>query len=493
MPGARRAERGPVRPLSRTGVRIGGAFGAVLLVFGLALLMTLLTLDQMAEAEHEVARLDHAKHAGHRAETQVREQYIHQAHLIIGSGPEHGDHYERAAAETRQRTAGLIQFAQTEAERRLAEQIAISARTIDDEYRQKIKPALAAGDRAKVLEVHAGIVGLVARVGEENRKLSASFEERSSRARSRAHTLRARAKLITIACCLAAIVVAALLGVLLMRSIVRPIDVLIVGTQKIGAGDLAHRIDWPGQDEFAELAGAFNRMTSELKAQQEKRIEAERLAVLGQVAAGVAHEINNPIGVILGYLKLMKRDEGRSVERLAIIEDEAKQCHRIVQDLLDIARTAEIEPTETDICKLVEHEIARLEESGKLAGREVVMDVPSQPIMLWVDGGRVRQVVANLLKNSVEATTTGDLISVNLKAAADGALIEVKDAGTGLSADVRPRAFDAFFTTKAQGTGLGLAICRAIVEAHGGRIEFASRDSGGAHVSVTLPRREALA
>lgn len=463
------------------GRRIGAAFAVVLLLFGLSLVLTLWTLADLAAADVEVGALDHAKHAGHRAETEVREMYIQQANTLLGANA--SGRYREVADGAKAATQQLVELATIPSEKVLAIEIDRLAQSIDSAF---VPPEVAV-DRGRAVQAHDEVLSMVRRVAKLSRQLSSVFEKRSAQARLRSSRLRSRAQVIVVACCVLAVALAALMGGLLMGAIVRPVAALREGTRRVGEGELSHRIDWPSGDEFGELAEAFNGMTEQIALHQAERDKAQRLAVLGQVAAGVAHEINNPIGVILGYLKLMKKDGQTSAERMGILEDEATQCQRIVRDLLDIARTAEIEPTEVDVGALVSEQINRLDASGQLAGRTIRREAIGS-VQAVVDAPRLRQVIDNVVMNAVQVSPADGAIEVAVTRVDGRCLIVVSDQGSGVDEEVAVRAFEPFFTTKANGTGLGLSVCRAIVEAHGGDIELSPTD-GGARVTITLPAR----
>jgi len=159
-----------------------------------------------------------------------------------------------------------------------------------------------------------------------------------------------------------------------------------------------------------------------------------------------------------------------------------------VQDLLDIARTAELDPARVDLAQLAAQEVERLAAAGRFEGREVRCE-SGGPVEAWVDGKKLRQVIGNLLTNAVEASAPGGVVQVRVHETGGEREIEVLDSGPGVPPEARARLFEPFFTTKAEGTGLGLAICRAIVEAHGGRISLENRGEGGARAAIRLPER----
>jgi signal transduction histidine kinase len=479
------ADEGP--PLrSVTGRRILAAFAAVLLLFGVALALELLTLSKIGDAESEVARLDHAKHAGHMAAAQVREQYIHQAHTLIELGSGHLGHYANVVATTRASIDHLRGVAETESDHRLATQIAELARQNDEDFRAKVVPAIAHADRDEVAKLGNELEAVVDRVVEINAELNADLEARSLTARRRAEALRDRSVVWTIACFALAIGFAAAVGWWLTRTIVRRVESLRRGARRIGAGDLDARIELSGHDEFAELATSFNQMAVSLAQEQAALVRSQKLASIGQVAAGVAHELNNPLSVILGYAKLLRAEPGTDADELRIIEDEARLCQRIVQELLDLARPHRLEIGQVDLAMIAREAVDRLEDAGALRDHRVHV-LAAHPILVSADAGKLRQVIANVVVNAAEAIEATGTITIDATRTAHRATLTIADDGPGIAPAVRDQIFEPFVTTKPRGTGLGLAIAYAIVDAHGGSIAISSSPESGTLVSLQLP------
>jgi len=469
-----------------TGRRLLAAFAGVLLLFAAALAMELLALRRIADAEAEVARLDQAKHAGHMAAAQVREQYIHQAHTLIEFGEGHLGHYAKVVEATRETIAHLQQTAETDADKALSKQIADLAEQNDHDFRTRVVPAIRAGDRKDVAALGDELEAVVDRVVELNARLNTELEHRSNAARLRAEHLRSQAQIATIACFACAILLAAGLGFWLTRTIARRVESLRQGARRVGSGDLEARIELDGNDELAELAASFNQMAASLAREQAALVRSQKLASIGQVAAGVAHELNNPLTVILGYTKLLRAERGPHGEELGIIDDEARQCQRIVAELLDLARPHRLEVQPVDLAMLAREAVDRLEDAGALHDRKVEV-LARDPVMVPADAGRLRQVIANVVVNAAEATAPTGTITIDAHTEADGAILTVSDDGPGIPPDVLRQIFDPFVTTKPHGTGLGLAIAQAIVDAHGGRLSIASSPESGTRVSLQLP------
>jgi signal transduction histidine kinase len=298
--------------------------------------------------------------------------------------------------------------------------------------------------------------------------------------------MREQSVIWTIGCFALAIGFAAAVGWWLTRTIVRRVESLRRGARRIGAGDLDTRIQLTGRDEFAELASSFNQMAASLAQEQAALVRSQKLASIGQVAAGVAHELNNPLSVIIGYTKLLRAEPGANADELRIIDDEARLCQRIVQELLDLARPHRLEIGSVDLAMLAREAVDRLEGAGTLRDRSVRV-VADHPVLVSADAGKLRQVIANVVVNAAEATEPTGTITIDATSTADQATLTIADNGSGIDPHIRDQIFEPFVTTKPRGTGLGLAIAHAIVDAHGGRIAISSSPESGTLVSLQLP------
>lgn len=467
------------------GVRLGVSFAAILVLFGAVLIVVLRSLGHMAAAERDVAELDRAKHAGHRVAALVREQYIHQAHTIIEGNRSHIDHYQDVAALTRTATEELAGFARTPKERELASEIATLARKNHEDFLNVTLPAIDRGEHDDVVRLHDETELVVGAVAKFVKELNDQFESGADAARARADEQRRRVRFVVLGCFGAAAVLAAALGIMTTRSIATRVGVLREGAARLGDGDLSPRIRLKGNDELAELARSFNEMAERLHKHQEDLVQSQKLASLGRLCAGVAHEINGPLGIILGYAKVIRK-QGPDDEALGAIEDEAKQCQRIVQALLDMSRqdTPRFEPI--DLAQLARDGVERLRATGALGTRDVTVTTATEEVLAFGDEAKIRQVVLNLIRNAIEATAEGGTIEVDIRRRKRRVILAVIDHGPGIPEEMRSRLFEPFFTTKAHGTGLGLAIARAIVEAHRGAIRIETPPEGGTRIEVEL-------
>ncbi len=312
---------------------------------------------------------------------------------------------------------------------------------------------------------------------------------------------------------LGAALVSLLLAALVARRLTRPIQQLTDGARAIARGELDTRIPMRGGDELTILADAFNEMADSLgknraeltrrneqlsKANEElhriyeRLTRAERLAAVGQVAAGVSHEIDNPVGIILGYAQLLLEDmppEDPRCDDVQAIIDECLRCKRITGGLLGLSRTGARQWEPVDLKSLIEGTWASLQPQKLFRQLDFTMQLAEDIPGLIGDADRLRQVIVNLLLNAVQALNGQGQIQIELSAADSGAIICVDDSGPGIPDTQKESVFDPFYSTKesGKGTGLGLAICRKLIEEHGGHIEALDSPLGGARFKILLP------
>ena len=475
-----------------TARRIVVAFAAVLLLFALALVVMIVALARIGDAERQTARLDQVKHAGHHAAAMAREQYIHQAHTLLEWNGSHLEHYAVVARDAKAATEHLRLEVRPGEDARRAEEIATLVAESDRRFREVVVPSVLRNERSRVTELHEMTEHPVERVIALNEQLNRSLEAASDRAQRSAEQIRSRARFVVVLCFALAIAMATGVGAYLMRSISRPVAALRAGAMRIGAGDLGARVGLSGRDELAELAGVFDQMAHDLAEHQAQKLESHRLASIGQVASGVAHEINNPLGVILGYLTLLRRDAALTDrEELRIIEDEVRQCKSIVAGLLDLARPVRLDRAEVDLGEIAREAVARLLESGQADG--VAIELTGEAALpVSADESKLRQVVSNLIGNAIDAArdpaASATVVRVSWAARGDRAHVTIEDRGPGISAAAQTRIFEPFFTTRARGHGLGLAIARTLARAHNGDVEVAPRDDGaGTRATLWIP------
>ena len=231
-----------------------------------------------------------------------------------------------------------------------------------------------------------------------------------------------------------------------------------------------------------------------LEKAQRKLIAAERLASIGQLSAGVAHEINNPLGTVLLYahllLKQLRADDPRRSD-LEMIVSEATRCRNIVRGLLDFARQSRVSRAPTDLAPLIEDVLRIAAPRAERTGVHLTNDVPKDLPTMMIDGDQIRQMLINLVENGIDAAANGGevYISARFRPDSESVEIQVSDDGCGIPPGNLAKLFTPFFTTKelGRGTGLGLAIAYGVVKMHSGDITVESEERQGTKFSVRLP------
>ena len=308
-------------------------------------------------------------------------------------------------------------------------------------------------------------------------------------------------------------VVAALLaltGGLLARQVTRPLQAMEERMEAVASGHLTRLAPDSPDREFVSLAEAFNHVLDELERRRSTLIRAEKLASLGTLLSGVAHELNNPLSNISSSAQILKEDpDAEPGFRTQLIEDidaETLRARRIVRALLDYAGDREFKPAAVPLAELVE-ETLRFLKSKRPPGVEVRVDIPPH-LAVRGDRPRLQQVLLNLVINAFDAMGGAGILSVSARAATSGDRddllpaslgqcrpgnpvvdLVLADTGPGIPDTLLAKVFDPFFTTKpvGQGSGLGLFITHEIVEEHGGCIGVANRPGGGAEFRLRLP------
>jgi signal transduction histidine kinase len=415
----------------------------------------------------------------------VRDQYAHQAHTIIIGDDSHLGFYSEAERHVLELTRQLRARAASPAARAEVDDIERASAELDLVFRQSIVPAVLRGDRAFVQREHGRAQQVVTRIQELAEQLVERFEGGIAASRAQVEAMQRRTRTFVMGLLVGAPILAAGLSLAIGRSIARPLARLEAGAARLASGDLETRIDVDTPDEFGALARQFNAMTASLKQHQAQLVQSEKLAGIGHLAAGVAHEINNPLGVILGYTRLLKkRAQGSVAEDLAVIEEETHRAKEIVEGLLELSRPLPPARERLELREVCEEVVGRLREAGSLERVAISIEgsgaVEAHP-------AKVRQVVSNLVRNGAEAAGASGRVAVRIRPAGREVCLEVEDSGAGLGEQAASRIFEPFFTTKEKGTGLGLAISRAIARGHGGDIEAGRAPGGGALFTVHLP------
>jgi signal transduction histidine kinase len=470
---------------SGTARRLLAGFGALVGIFGVA---SYVALGGLAELDRGVQRMrEHEQGVRLSLElaSAVRDQYAHQAHTIIIGDRSHIGFYADAAQKVRALTAQVRDRAPGVDERAWVDEIERASRELDSIFRDNIVPAVVSGDVADVRDAHARAQLVVTRIQDRVDMLVRRFEDEMDDLQRDVDSVQRLTFRWIAALLVGAPLLAGVVTFTIGRSIARPLGQLREGAARLASGDLDARIAIDSPDEFGDLARQWNGMTAALRDHQEKLVETEKLAGIGRLAAGVAHEINNPLGVILGYAKLLrKRVDGAAQEDLRVIEEETLRCKEIVEGLLDLSRPIQAARERVDLREVCDEVVARLGEARLLDGVRVGVDGAGA-----IEGhpSKIRQIVGNLVRNAAEAAGPGGAVNVTVHDDGDAVSVSVADDGPGIDPAVRPRLFEPFFTTKAQGTGLGLAVSRALARAHGGEVEASSVPDSGARFTLRLP------
>lgn len=315
---------------------------------------------------------------------------------------------------------------------------------------------------------------------------------------------------ILIALYAAAVILAAVaIGVSQYRSVMRPLRSLSDGVRRMAAAEFHQRLIPAGDEEFAQLARQFNAMAQRLEElyralQQQvtdksrQLVQSEALASVGFLAAGLAHEINNPLAIIGGHAEAALRKfkqcgaaDPKAAETLTIIAEEAFRCKRITDRLLALARPADAPPAQVLIGPMAGRVAQLVGKLPQFADRAVQIEVEGDlPVM--GHEGELTQVMVNLLVNAMEATLGNGKVTVIAHQIDDWVRVRVIDNGRGMDESTLRRVFEPFFTDKPQrdqrGTGLGLSVSHAIIAQHGGRLTAASDGPGrGSVFTVELP------
>src|SRR6266849_434305 len=245
-----------------------------------------------------------------------------------------------------------------------------------------------------------------------------------------------------------------------------------------------------------ELQRQNEALEEQVRDRTQQLLQSEKLAAMGSLLAGVAHELNNPLSVVLGQaaLLLQTAEEGPMAARAGKITKAAERCARIVKNFLALARQQPMERQAVSLNRVVEEAVELLAYPLRVDSVETALELAPDLPDIWADPHQLHQVVVNLVSNAHQAmhaieTSRRIILTTRLDAASGRVQLEVADTGPGIPEDVQRRIFEPFFTTKpvGQGTGLGLSLCQGIVERHGGAIRVASRPDHGASFFVELP------
>ena len=264
----------------------------------------------------------------------------------------------------------------------------------------------------------------------------------------------------------------------------------------VGAGDLDHAIEPRSSDEIGDLARAFAQMTERLRQSRAQLVQSEKLASIGQMAAGVAHGLRNPLASLRAAAQLAQRrvegPAGAAREQLNAIIEQVDRLDQRIAHLLTFSRPAPFRPLRESVQTLVDGALSGFAELLRQRRVELAVTVPPTLREIRVDPMRLEQALTEIISNALDAMSNGGRLEIAAQsrvgeAGADGVLLEIADSGSGIPAEILPNLCEPFFTTRPEGTGLGLAIAKRYVEETGGRLDIASRIGHGTTVRIWLP------
>ena len=287
----------------------------------------------------------------------------------------------------------------------------------------------------------------------------------------------------------------AFLGYVFLSDFTRPVNVLLDSTRKLKGGNLDHRVEGL-KDEFGEVAASFNEMAASLKEQMLKMQRTEQMVIVGELAAGLAHEIKNPLAGIKVAMQILAEEASLSDEDRGVVRKVAQEVVRLeglMRNFLNFAKPAKPQLAELDINSMIGTVLSfyvksRPPSSDRPYPVKIEKDLHPLPEMM-ADPMQLQQIFLNLVLNAVDAMPQGGTLGARtfLDEAKGVIHIEISDTGKGISRENLDKIFHPFFTTKPKGTGLGLAISKQLVEQHGGSIEVAANPAGGTIFRIRLP------
>lgn len=296
------------------------------------------------------------------------------------------------------------------------------------------------------------------------------------------------------------VLIAAIFGVLVSRQITRPLERLSNAVRKIAKGDFDVNVEIKSRDEIGMLSNSFNEMASELKeresslkAAQDALVQSEKMAAIGTLSAGLAHEVKNPLSAVLGYAQLSKRklDQPEALlKNLDIIEHETKRCNEIISNLMQFSRQEKGEFVQIAVNEVVSKSMTIVDHQLSLKNVRIESELADDIPQITGNANQLQQVLMNLMINAQHAIgDDGGTITLATFVRDESVTITVSDTGPGVPAEIRAKIFEPFFTTKpaGQGTGLGLSVTYGIIKDHGGEITVERADTGGAKFVIVLP------
>ena len=291
-----------------------------------------------------------------------------------------------------------------------------------------------------------------------------------------------------------------LLVLLVMRIISRPLQRITLAAVQVTDGEYGTEVDLrSSNDEIGLLANSFNEMSrkmaddiEQLRALNEQLIRTEKLASLGTLSAGVAHEVNNPLAAISSLIQIMQSKQNlddETKEKLRLISTQITRITQVTKDMMDFARVRPAAKNLLDVNELLETSLRLASFDREFQRLKIVKNYVEKPAKVFADADQLQQVFLNLILNARDATTENGELCIKTSQTVDNITVEISDNGTGIDENNLKQIFDPFFTTKpaGKGTGLGLAVCYGIITAHGGKIEVESNNGNGTKFILSLP------
>lgn len=299
---------------------------------------------------------------------------------------------------------------------------------------------------------------------------------------------------------------------LILRNIIRPAGSLLIATNAVGQGNLENRLLVDGPLEISQLAVAFNKMVEALQSSRNETesqiaileetnkqleqtknelVRREKMASVGQLAAGLAHELGNPLAALIGYLELLRQRVEQSADKDLIARSlaETKRIDFLVRELLDFSRPDRQQQLEVvDPVVVLNDSVELLNNQGTMTGITIVSNLPDVTAAVLINRNKLQQIFVNLLLNGVQACSNAGTITLDAGCSTDNVWLSIGDNGCGIADDALKRIFDPFYTTKdpGMGTGLGLAMCQRIIEEVGGDMSVESKLTQGSVFTVKL-------
>ncbi len=290
---------------------------------------------------------------------------------------------------------------------------------------------------------------------------------------------------------ISAIIMITIIGSIIAINITAPVKKLLFATERLSAGDLNTEVKVKTKDEIGLLARSFDQMTKELKLSRDKLIQSEKLAAVGKLSAGIAHEIRNPLTSMKMIIQLLRKkvqhDESAK-ESVQIILNEIERLELIVSGFLDFTKPLELIPKPTNIVDVISQVIRLMKDNLRHRKIRLIENFDDNIPEIMLDENRMKQVFMNIILNSMQAMPDGGEISIkcSYNQSEQKAIIEISDTGIGMPQNVLSHVFEPFFSARSNGTGLGLANVKKIIDLHKGDISIESSEDKGTKVIISL-------